>query len=139
VSAITKFLAIRGPKCQTARTPLLKPSETSGISGIVPPPVSEMLVRHYCQNEWARHLDDLMIRRTSWRHYRHDHIELAVRAAGWMAEELGWDEGTLQAEVAQYRQFVGASITGAPHIATHTNGHAGRPAKSTTLQLDHVE
>ena len=42
---------------------------------------SETLVRHYCRNEWVRRLEDLMIRRTSWRHYRHDHADVAARAA----------------------------------------------------------
>jgi glycerol-3-phosphate dehydrogenase len=107
VSAIAKFLGVLNQKCQTARTPLLAPSETSGISSIVPPPVSETLVKHYCRNEWARRLEDLMIRRTSWRRYRHDHLEVAARAAAWMAVELGWDENRVQFEVAQYRAWTG--------------------------------
>jgi glycerol-3-phosphate dehydrogenase len=110
----------------------LEPSATSGISGIVPPPVSEMLVQHFCRNEWARNLEDLMIRRTSWRHYRHDHVEVAGRAAKWMAVELGWDEARVQAEVATYRKHVGANgVAAAPHHAVKgQNGHARAEATS---------
>ena len=131
VTAIAKFLDKNQTKCETARKPLLEPSATSGISGIVPPPVSEMLVQHYCRNEWARSLEDLMIRRTSWRHYRHDHVEVAGRAARWMAVELGWDEARVQAEIANYRKLVGANgVAAAPHHAT--NGHARQEATSAT-------
>jgi glycerol-3-phosphate dehydrogenase len=139
VNALSKYLQVRNHKCQTARKPLLDPSATSGISGIVPPPVSEMLVTHYCRNEWARHLDDLMIRRTSWRHYRHDHLEVAGRAARWMADELGWDERTTQDEIARYRHRVGMNGTAPPHVATQTNGHTRQESKSSALQLDGVE
>jgi len=122
VTAIARFLGVAKHRCETARRPLLDPSATSGISGIVPPPVSEMLVRHYCRNEWARRLEDLMIRRTSWRHYRRDHVDVAGRAARWMGAELGWDEARIQAEIAGYRDFVGANGAAAPH-AVFTNGH----------------
>jgi len=112
--AIAKYMGSGKKQCETARTPLLDPSATSGISGIVPPPVSEVLVQHFCRKEWVRHLDDLMIRRTSWRHYRHDHLEVAGRAAQWMAAELGWDQPMVQAEIARYRQHVGASLASLP-------------------------
>jgi glycerol-3-phosphate dehydrogenase len=116
VNAVARHAGGMQPKCQTARTPLLDPSATSGISGIVPPPVSDLLVQHYCRNEWARRLDDLMIRRTSWRHYRHDHLEVAARAARWMAAELGWGEAKIQSEIATYQNHVGANGTAAaPH------------------------
>jgi glycerol-3-phosphate dehydrogenase len=139
VDAIASYMGAKDCKCQTARVPLLESCATSGISGIVPPPVSEPLVRHYCRQEWVRRLDDLMIRRTSWRHYRRDHIEVAARAARWMAEELGWDDGKLQAEIAQYRQFVGANFADAPHRAAVRNGHAQHPSRLSALQLDPAE
>jgi glycerol-3-phosphate dehydrogenase len=110
VNALAKFLGRPKQKCETARRPLLPPAQTSGVSAIVPPPVSESLVQHFCRNEWARHLDDLMIRRTSWRHYRHDHIEVVARAARWMANELNWDEPTMQAEVGRYCKHVNISL-----------------------------
>src|SRR5207302_1553557 len=52
--------------CQTADEILLPPAETEGVSAIIPPEVSRKAVEHYCVNEWAIHLDDLMIRRTAW-------------------------------------------------------------------------
>lgn len=105
VNAIAKYTGHTSSKCQTAKLPLLPPSATTGISGIVPPPVTEQLVKHYCRNEWARRLDDLMIRRTSWRHYRHDHAEVATSVARWMAAELGWDEARIEAETTQYHEL----------------------------------
>jgi glycerol-3-phosphate dehydrogenase len=104
VDAIAKYTGHTKIKCQTARIPLLDPKETSGISGILPPPDSETLVRHYCQNEWARRLDDVMLRRTSWHYYRHDGADVAVRIARWMANELGWDEHRIETELAQYNK-----------------------------------
>ncbi len=109
VNAIAKFLGNAKRRCETADKPLLAPTETMGVSGIVPPVVSEVLVKHYCRNEWACHLDDVMVRRTSWRHYRHDHVEVADRVARWMAVELGWDKATTQGEIAGYREFVRAN------------------------------
>ena len=121
VNAIAKYLDRPGSKCETASLPLLEPSATSGISGIVPPPVSELLVRHFCRNEWARHLDDVMIRRTSWRHYRHDHLEVAERVAHWMAAELGWDVATTQNEIRHYRERIAANcaVAGDAQLAMH--------------------
>ncbi len=107
IDAIAKYTGHATSKCQTAKIPLLNPTLTTGVSGIVPPPVSELVVQHYCRNEWARHLDDLMIRRTSWRHYRHDHAEVAARAARWMAAELGWDEAQIQTQLDNYSKRFG--------------------------------
>ena len=99
-------------------------------SGILPPPVSSAVVEHYCDHEWARHLDDVMIRRTSWRHYHHDHLEIAGRTAHWMASRLGWDECKTQAEIARYRQLVGAvGISTSPHVEM-SNGH---PVSASTV------
>ena len=35
-------------------------------------------------NEWAVYVDDIMLRRTGWRHYRTDADEIARQVAGWM-------------------------------------------------------
>ncbi len=103
VTGIAKYTGRTNLKCQTSHNPLLDPSATTGISGILPPPVSELLVKHFCRNEWARRLDDVMVRRTSWRHYRHDHLDVAADSARWMADELGWDEPKIEAELVHYR------------------------------------
>jgi glycerol-3-phosphate dehydrogenase len=124
VDAIAKYTNLGQSKCQTANLPLLEPSAVSMKSGILPPPVSSAVVDHYCDHEWARHLDDVMVRRTSWRHYHRDHLEIAGRAARWMANRLGWDESKTQAEIARYRQLVGAvGVAASPHVEL-SNGHA---------------
>jgi glycerol-3-phosphate dehydrogenase len=116
VDQITRFLGLRA-ECRTAAVPLLEPSGTSGMSGIIPPPVSEAVVKHYCQDEWVRRLEDLMIRRTSWRHYRQDHLEVAASAVRWMAGELGWDEARANNELQEYRSHVGGNGAAAPHVS----------------------
>src|SRR5215210_6616114 len=130
VNAIAKYTGHARFKCRTAQIPLLKPAATTGVSAIVPPPVSEKLVQHYCRNEWVRRLDDLMVRRTSWRHYRHDHAEVAARAAQWMAAELGWDDATTETEILNYRKQFGANGATTPHM--FGNGHATGLAAATT-------
>jgi len=128
VNAISQHFGRTRSKSVTAREPLLDQSAVENISGILPPPVSETTVQHFCRNEWARSLEDVMIRRTSWRHYLPNHMEVAVRAARWMATELGWDESTEQQEIAHYRRRFSTNGVAAPHIANgngaSANGHA---------------
>jgi hypothetical protein len=62
-----------------------------------------------------------MIRRTSWRHYYHNHLELATNVARWMAAELAWSHEQMESELQRYRRLTGASELPAPHIL---NGHA---------------
>jgi glycerol-3-phosphate dehydrogenase len=99
-------------------------------SGILPPAVSRAAVEYYCGEESARHLDDVMLRRTSWRHYHHNHLELAKNVAQWMAESLGWKHEEKEQELTRYRGLTGAAELPAPHILgpngngqSHTNGH----------------
>jgi glycerol-3-phosphate dehydrogenase len=120
VNAIAKYTGRTKFKCQTAQTPLLEPSATTGVSGIVPPPISETIVKNFCRNEWARQLDDVMVRRTSWRHYRHDHLEVAARVASWMGSELDWGETRIEGEITQYRERFEANGFH-PHGATLTH------------------
>lgn len=101
VVAYTKRPAMR---CTTDRTPLLTNGHGPVYSGILPPDVSRAAVEHFLKNEWAATLSDVMIRRTSWRYYHPDHLELAERVAGWMAELLQWDEPVLARELAAYRE-----------------------------------
>ncbi len=104
VDRITAFLDAKGPRCTTAQEPLVAASDAGHASAIVPPEPSAALVEHYCTREWAVHLADVMIRRTSWHYYVKNRLELADRVAGWMAGSLGWDPARLAAEQAQYRQ-----------------------------------
>jgi glycerol-3-phosphate dehydrogenase len=116
VSAIAGYTNHAEAKCRTAELPLLKPSEVGTRSGILPPPISRTVVEFYCRSEWARHLDDVMIRRTSWQHYHHDDLAVATRTARWMAAALGWGEATVQAEIARYCQLAGRIGVGAPYV-----------------------
>jgi glycerol-3-phosphate dehydrogenase len=88
------------PKCATAGEPLLSRAETAGVSGILPPPFCREAVAHYCREEWAVHLDDVMVRRTSWQHYYADARQKAAQAAEWMAEILGWPDEEMARELA---------------------------------------
>ncbi|HZI32404.1 MAG TPA: glycerol-3-phosphate dehydrogenase/oxidase [Candidatus Binatia bacterium] len=90
--------------CSTAEEPLLPKTETSGISGITPPEFSRETVEHFCTQEWARHLDDVMIRRTSWKHYLKDDSAWAAQAADWMAQVLNWDTSMKAKELERYLQ-----------------------------------
>ncbi|MBU6411819.1 MAG: glycerol-3-phosphate dehydrogenase/oxidase, partial [Verrucomicrobia bacterium] len=70
--------------CRTADEPLLPRTETEGVSGILPPQSSRDTVNHHCANEWALHLDDVMVRRTGWHYYFADAAERAGPVADWM-------------------------------------------------------
>ena len=127
VDAITNQLGMTTAACRTAVTPLVEDERSAALSGILPPPVSAAAVQYFCQSESARHLDDVMIRRTSWRHYHHNHLELAENVARWMASELGWSDAHLASELQRYRRLTGAAERPAPHILNghaHGNGHA---------------
>jgi glycerol-3-phosphate dehydrogenase len=100
----------------TGQTPLLEADELSWGSGLLPPPVSAVAVRHFCRDEWALNLDDVMIRRTSWRHYYRNHLELAHEAARWMAEELGWNAQQSEEQLAHYRKLAGAAEPAGPRL-----------------------
>src|SRR6185437_2578397 len=78
--------------CRSADEPLLPKEEIDGISGILPPKYGREIVEYFCANEWVAHLEDVMVRRTSWKHYFHDSAKRAAEVAEWMAKSLGWDE-----------------------------------------------
>ena len=89
-------------KCRTAEEPLLPAAEIDGVSGILPPKFERRVVEHYVANEWAVHLDDVMVRRTSWHYYFPDARRMAAQVADWMAELRGWTEVERGAEVERY-------------------------------------
>jgi glycerol-3-phosphate dehydrogenase len=102
VDRVVRYLGRRTPPCRTALEPLL-PMEAA--SAILPPPLGREAVEHYCANEWAVHLDDVMLRRAGWHYYLTDAHAAARQAAGWMAEILGWDAAQAEAELARYREI----------------------------------
>lgn len=88
----------------TATLPLVSPDEAAGISAIVPPAVTREAVLHYCRNEWARHLDDVMIRRSGWHYYLPNSTDVAKQVAVWMCEILGWDSARERQELERYSE-----------------------------------
>jgi glycerol-3-phosphate dehydrogenase len=115
VDQIVKFLKHEGLKatpapCRTAEEPLLPAAETQNLSGILPPQFSREIVKHFCENEWAAHLDDVMVRRTSWHFYHKDAGSQAQRVAGWMKESLSWPEEVVAKEIERYRVIADNSI-----------------------------
>jgi glycerol-3-phosphate dehydrogenase len=93
--------------CRTANEPLLPREEVEGVSGILPPDFKSEVVRHYCDNEWALHLEDVMIRRTRWHYYFRDAIERGQQVADWMSEFLGWSKAVRAEEIERYRLVAG--------------------------------
>ncbi len=91
--------------CRTAIEPLLPVSDTAGISGILPPEFSRRAIEHYVVNEWALHLDDVMVRRSRWHHYYRDAAAKAIRVADCMGEILGWSEAQRSGEIARYHDL----------------------------------
>lgn len=104
VDQIVKKLGGNFSDCRTATEPLLPRSEIDGISGIVPPEFGREAVEHFCANEWAQNLDDVMIRRTSWHYYFKDAAERAEQVAGWMSEILGWSDEEKGAQINRYKK-----------------------------------
>lgn len=103
VDQVARGLHLPAPRSVTARQPLLPPGVVDGTSGILPPPVSAELVAYYCRHEWAVHLDDVMTRRTNWRHYHRESGAIAGKVLDWMAGILDWSESEKQAEWVAYR------------------------------------
>lgn len=110
VDAILDHLGHAPTACQTADLPLMEDGISNVPSGILPPPIDRWVVEHCCQSEWAKHLDDVMIRRTSWRYYHKNHLDIAQRVADWMTESLGWDHVTRSAELQRYEKAINAAM-----------------------------
>lgn len=111
IDRLIKGADLQAQDCRTAEEPLLE--EADAFSGIAPPEVSREAVRHYCEHEWAQHLDDVMIRRTSWHYYHTDAEVIARQVLDWMAELLAWDEETKDAEWTAYQRLLSLSTHGA--------------------------
>lgn len=113
VDRLGEFLPARPPRSRTGDTPLVAGAEGVRFSGILPPPVSREAVRHCCRAEWAVHLDDVLLRRTSWHFYHPDHSAIAAAVCEWMGAELGWDAGRMQSERERYcraAEFIPVSV-----------------------------
>jgi glycerol-3-phosphate dehydrogenase len=53
------------------------------------------------------HLDDVMVRRTSWHYYHRDAAEKTDGVAEWMGEFLGWSAAKRAEEIVRHRQMTG--------------------------------
>jgi glycerol-3-phosphate dehydrogenase len=102
VDRVISSARLRSRTCRTAEESLLPENDTK-FSDIIPPTFSREAVEHFCEREWAVHLEDVMIRRASWHYYHRDAAGLAKQVAGWMADRLGWSEAQQEAELENYR------------------------------------
>jgi glycerol-3-phosphate dehydrogenase len=93
--------------CRTATEPLLPGPAEARFSGILPPRVEPAAVEHYCRQEWALHLDDIMLRRAGWHHYERDRDAVVRQVADWMADLLGWTPTEREAELARCQHAAG--------------------------------
>ena len=93
--------------CRTADELLLPANETQNFSTLLPPEFCRPAVEHYCGDEWAIHLDDVMVRRTGWHYYHRDATQKAEVVADWMAELLGWTDAQRAAELQRYCEVTG--------------------------------
>lgn len=105
VDRLARFLGMKDRCASTAGEPLVTAADAGPASAIVPPEPSRELVDRYCTHEWAVHLDDVMIRRTSWHYYMPDRAALSDQVADWMGDALGWDAARRAAERDRYRQI----------------------------------
>lgn len=118
VDRLGKTLGVSLPPCRTASEPLLAKEETEGLSAIVPPPLTRRAVEHYCQEEWAIHLDDVMLRRGGWHFYHHDADKMAEQVLSWMAEIFAWDDERRAAEKARYQSKISMAPDGSSNRIT---------------------
>ena len=102
VNEICHVLGCTSARCTTDKRLLLAPEKTSGISQIIPPPFSRELVEHFCRDEWALHLDDVLMRRSSWHFYDGPVTERAELCADWMAAQLNWSRQNRDRELSRY-------------------------------------
>lgn len=132
VDRIVAALGVRAGPCRTGCEPLLPGREAHETSGLLPPPFHRAAVEHYVSREWAVHLEDVMVRRTSWHYYHREADEMAMRVAEWMSEWLGWSTEQGAAELARYRRLVGRTDGAAASQVgprTRPSALAGAPGK----------
>ncbi|MBX7209964.1 MAG: glycerol-3-phosphate dehydrogenase/oxidase [Verrucomicrobiaceae bacterium] len=99
IDRVIASLELPSQLCSTTEERLL---DDANFSAITPPAFSREAVQHFCEQEWARHLDDVMIRRTSWHYYHRDAAGLAKQCAMWMAAALGWSDSRMNEELGNY-------------------------------------
>jgi glycerol-3-phosphate dehydrogenase len=101
IDGLAKERGLKLPSCRTATEPLID-AATNNYSGILPPQFNRDAVEHFCRNEWAVNLDDVMIRRSSWHYYYTDAAAKAQQVANWMSEIFSWTSEQKKAQIARY-------------------------------------
>ena len=130
LDALARFLNVSVRPCETAKVPLLTNHDASAASGILPPPVTREAVEHFCREEWAVHLDDVMIRRTSWRYYHSDHLAIAQTVADWMSCSLAWSNETKNEELTRYRHLTNSNCVPTPHFCNSCESKTAKQLSS---------
>lgn len=92
-------------ECRTHLDPILPEKSDREFSGLIPPPFSRRAVEQFCGREWARSLEDVFARRSSWFYYAPPSPEQVNAAAEWMAELLGWSPSEKEMELEKFREF----------------------------------
>jgi glycerol-3-phosphate dehydrogenase len=101
VDRVCDFLGGNWKDCGTARIPL-RSADDVAFSSVLPPAFDRDAVEYYCRREWLVHLDDLLLRRTSWHFYHRNAAQLAAQAADWMGAALGWSSERIRSELNRY-------------------------------------
>ena len=102
LAKVVRYLGINAAPCRTHLEPLVSEPEAAGISGIEPPAVGQRVIEHFCRNEWALHLEDVMDRRGRWSSYSPDAPQIAVKAAEMMAGIYSWTTQRKQEEISRW-------------------------------------
>lgn len=110
IDRVRAYLKLPQQASQTAHEPLLADDEFRVHSAVIPADFDPAIVEHAVCAEWALALDDVMTRRTGWRYYHPQHLDLAEKSSHIMARLLGWQEPQRAREVAAYRQSVATTL-----------------------------
>jgi glycerol-3-phosphate dehydrogenase len=102
VDQIVQHLGAKAQPCRTAAEPLLSGAEATAYSGILPAPCTREAVHHYVRHEWARRLEDVLLRRSGWHYYHRFSQRRIDEIAGWMAEATGWTPTEMSTEVEAF-------------------------------------
>lgn len=106
VDQIVAHLRVKPQPCRTAIEPLLRAEDVNEFSGILPAPFTREAVEHFVRHEWARRLEDILLRRSGWHYYQRWSINSIEQIAGWMADAAGWTPAQHRAELEAYRAMV---------------------------------
>jgi glycerol-3-phosphate dehydrogenase len=101
VDRVLRYLRRSAPCC-TDKVPLLAPEAIAGFSGITPPAVSSTVIGRYCEEEWAVHPEDVMLRRAGWAYSEANPVGVVRLVAACMGEVLGWTPAQQAAELARF-------------------------------------